>query len=452
MAKVVRPMSRRRLLGSLLAGAPVVLLQACGPITGGPRAPGEAGKVGEKKTLTFSTYTFQQFEDAMRQVVGVFEQENPGIEVRAEYVARDYWATIQTQIASDTTPDAGIGSFAWTVSLAKIGGLLALNDLAARDKYSLDQFLPSSLAQYRWQTGEFDVGGKGGKQYGLPSDAQPFVLYYNRSMFDKAGQTYPTDGWTWNDLLAAARKITRADEDRWGVVAPAIGALNQGNLAYAAGGSYIAPDFKKSGLDRPETVEAYKWAWDLIYTHRVAPVPARSGRPHPFTSGQCAMYIYGIWYIADLVKGSPDFEWDLGLQPKHPSSGKRTTTAESDGWWIYKARKDTDLAWRFLKFLAGEKGQQKFAELEYVIPPSRPNVARQWYAKKPPAHRSKALDQVVQDSRPPANTYFEAGTVARAINPILQRAYFDGEDIGSILREAAQVMNGELDRAWGRFR
>jgi multiple sugar transport system substrate-binding protein len=346
----------------------------------------------------------------------------------------------------------GIASFAWTVSLAKAGALRAVDDLAARDKYALEAFLPSALAQYRWRTGDFNSGGAGGKLFGLPSDAQPFIVFYNRSAFDKAGQAPPTDQWTWNDLLAAARQLTRAGEDRWGLVAPTVGALNQGNLVYAAGGGYVAPDFKRSGLDRPETIEAYRWAWDLIHTHRVAPPPAASGQPHPFTSGRCAMYLYGIWYIADLVKGTPDFDWDLAMQPRHPGTGKRTTSAESDGWWIYAGGKRPDPAWRFLKFLAGDAGQQQFAALEYVIPPSRPSVARPWYAKTPPAHRSKAFDQVVQDSRAPANTYFEAGTVGRAIAPVLQRAYADGEDIGAVLREAAQVMNGELDRAWERFR
>jgi len=426
-----------------------VLLAACGSNAG--QAPGAAGGTAPKKTLTFSTYIFQKFEDAMREMVGVFEQENREVEVQAEYVTGDYYAKIQSQIASNTTPDAGIASFPWTVSFAKIGALLALDELAARDKYALDQFLPAALAQYRWRAGDFGSGGQGGKQYGLPSDAQPFVFFYNKSAFDKAGQGYPTDNWTWNDVLAAARRLTQAEENKWGISAPGAGPLHQGNFVFAAGGSYVAPDYKKSGLDQPQTAEAYKWAWDLIYTHRVAPVPV-AGQPHPFTSGQCAMYIYGIWYIADLVKGNPDFAWDLAMQPKHPTTGKRTTSAESDGWWIYKAAKAPDVAWRFLKFLTGEKGQQKFADLEYVVPPSRSSVAKQWYAKRPPANRLKALDQVTQDSRAPANTYFEAGTVNRAINPIFARAYNTGEDMGAILREAAQIMNGELDRAWASFR
>ncbi|MBI3973307.1 MAG: sugar ABC transporter substrate-binding protein [Chloroflexi bacterium] len=451
MTSVTGALSRRTMLARPAAAALAALLTACGPAAGAPQTPGQAAKAGPKKTLAFSTYVFQKFEDAMREVLRTFEQDNPDVEVQAEYATGNYYEKIQSQIAANTTPDVGIASFSWTVSLAKGGALLALDDVAARDKYALSQFLPAGLAQYRWRTGDFSSGGQGGKQYGLPSDAQPFVFFYNRSAFDKAGQAYPTDNWTWNDLLAAAKRLTRADEDKWGVAAPAAGPLHQGNFVFAAGGSYIAPDFKKSGLDRPETIEAYKWAYDLIYTHRVAPVPA-SGAPHPFTSGRCAMYIYGIWYIADLVKGNPDFAWDVAMQPKHPTTGKRTTSAESDGWWIYKAGKDPDTSWRLLKWLAGEKGQQKFSELEYVIPPSRPNVAKEWYAKKPPEHRSKALDQVVQDSRAPANTYFEAGTVNRAINPIFARAYNNGEDIGPILREATQAMNAELDRAWSSFR
>ena len=34
------------------------------------------------------------------------------------------------------------------------------------------------------------------------------MLYYNKAIFDEAKVAYPTDSWTWDDLLDAAKKLT----------------------------------------------------------------------------------------------------------------------------------------------------------------------------------------------------------------------------------------------------
>ncbi|MBI3974038.1 MAG: sugar ABC transporter substrate-binding protein [Chloroflexi bacterium] len=449
--------SRRKMLAAgaaTLAGTP--LAQACGAL-GGSR-DGQAPPVATiaPAVLSFSSYSFNGYEALENQLLPGFKRQNPSVEVKTEYApGADYWTKVQAQIASDTTPDVGIGAHPRVVSLAKLGALAVLDDLIARDRYPLQQFLPSSLAQYRWRPGDFDIGTSGGKMYGLPADAQGFIFAYNKSFFDRAGVAYPTDTWTWDDLLAAAKKLTRAEEDKWGVAAPRLLPLNRGNFVFAAGGTLVSPDFKRSALDTPPTLSTFKWSWDLIYTHRVAPQPANGWQGNggtPFMEGRVAMDFEGVWFIGNFQRAKLDFEWDLALLPKHPTTGKRTTSVESDGWWMFKTTKAKDAAWRLVTYLAGEKGQRQFADLEVVIPPSIPQIANEWYARKPPDHRSRALENVTQDSRPSSRTYFEASTIEGAYNPILNRAFNGGEDIVTAIREAAQVMNQELDRAWERFK
>ena len=161
--------------------------------------------------------------------------------------------------------------------------------------------------------------------------------------------------------------------------------LLKGNFVFAAGGAIHTADFTKSMLDAPETIEAYKWNWDLIYTHKVAPPPAGAGQTtNPFITGQVAMYVEGVWWIPDFVAGIKDFEWDVCMFPKHPKTGKRTTTVESDGWWIYKGAKQPDLAWDLMAFLSSEDGQSKFSKLNYIIPSNIPSVGQEWYSRTPP--------------------------------------------------------------------
>ncbi|HEV8636662.1 MAG TPA: sugar ABC transporter substrate-binding protein [Chloroflexota bacterium] len=413
-------------------------------------AAAKPATAGATKSMRFSSYTWSGYEDAMKTVMDMWRQENPGVEVKNEFVGEDYWTKLQTQIGAGTPPDVGIGEFVRVVSFSKGGVLMELDDLIARDKVPLDQHFSASVAQYRWQNGEFDSGGKGGKLYGLPSDGQGHIFVFNKKMFDEAGVKYPTDDWNWNDVVEAAKKMTKPDQNKWGAYVPGLGVLNRGNFLYAAGGELISPDFKKSGLDMPETIDAYKWAWDLIYTHKVAPKPLPKEPANPFASGRVGMYFDGVWWIADFIE-IKDFEWDVAQFPKHPKTGKRTTSLEADGWWAFKAAKDRDLAWSLTKFLASEKAQRKFGELEFVVPSSIPEVAKDWYAKKPPASRAKALENVQKDSRKVARTFFDVAKIEGAFTPLLQKAFFDGQDISATMKEAAKVMNEELAKAWQRF-
>lgn len=403
-----------------------------------------------KKLIRFSSYTWSGYEDAMKKVLAGWAQENQNVELKTEFVGEDYYTKLQVQIAAGTPPDVGIADFGRVVSYAKAGSLLELDDFIARDKVSLDQHLPEAVAQYRWQRGAFDSGGKGGKMYGLPSDAQGHIFAYNKKLFDEAGVKYPTDEWTWDDLVAAAKKITKPDQNKWGCYVPGLGTLFRGNFIFSAGGDLATADYKKSALDRPETIEAYKWVWDLVYTHKVAPKPLPNEPANPFASGRVAMYFDGVWWVADFIQ-IKDFEWDLAMLPKHPKTGKRTTTLESDGWWAFKASKEQDLAWSLVKFLASPESQRKFGELEFVVPSSIPEIAREWYAKKPPASRAKAFENLVQDSRKVAITFFENAKMLQAVTPLLQKAFFDGQDIVPLMKEAAKTMNEELEKAWQRF-
>ncbi len=441
--------SRRMFLQVAGTSAVGLLAAACIPATA-PAGSSATSVTAETANLVFSSYTWSGYEASMNEVIDMWKERTPGVEVEGQFVAEDYWTKLQTQIAAGTSPDVGIADYGRTVSYAKTGTLLPLSEFIDRDGFDLEQMIPAAVAQYRWREGDFDSGGEDGTMYGLPSDGQGFIFVYNKTMFDEAGVEYPTDDWTWDDLVAAAQAITDPEADKWGVAAPGLGTLLRGNFIYAAGGEFTTPDLSATALDSEATMSAYKWVWDLIYTHQVAARPNPSPQVNPFMSGQNAMYFDGVWWIADFVTIT-DFEWDVAMMPKHPQTGKRTTSLESDGWWAFSATQNPDLAWDLVSFLASSEGQQTFADLNYVVPPCIPDAAEAWYVETPPENRPKALQNVVEDSRKVHMTYYEVQIIADAFTPILQRAFFDGEPIEPVVTEAAEVMNQELQRAWERF-
>lgn len=51
----------------------------------------------------------------------------------------------------------------------------------------------------------------GGDMLMLPFASNNSVLYYNKSIFDKFGVDYPTDGMSWEEIIALARQVSRED-------------------------------------------------------------------------------------------------------------------------------------------------------------------------------------------------------------------------------------------------
>jgi len=448
--------SRRNFLkaSALLAAGSV--LAACTPASESTGSEGEqpsTGSSGEKTKVIFNSYTWSGYEAACRSLLDEWAKANPDVELEQQYVPQDdYWTKIQTMVASGTPPDVGIADYGRLVSYAKNGMLNSVQNYVTASSYPLDKMMEGAVSQYRWADGEFDSGGKGGNMFGLPSDAQSQVMVYNKKMFDDAGVAYPTDDWTWDDVVTAAKTITKPDQNVWGIqyISPYI--LLKTNFVAAAGGAVHTPDFSASLLDSPETIEAYKWNWDLIYTHNVSPKPGAGGQTNPFMTGQVAMYVEGVWWISDFVNGIKDFDWDVALFPKHPKTGKRTTTVESDGWWMYKGTKVPDTAWELMSYLSSEPSQAKFGDMNYIIPSCYPDTAKVWYSKTPPANRLKVLDNIQMDSTKVDFTYYEFGTITNAVGPVIDKAFADGEPIEPAMVEAAQVFNEELEKAWTLFK
>ena len=76
------------------------------------------------------------------------------------------------------------------------------------------------------------------------------ILYYNKDLFDKAGVAYPTNDWTWNDMLAAAKKLTLDTNkdgkiDQWGFAVNNIVWVWAG-FVWGNGGDILSPDRKSA--------------------------------------------------------------------------------------------------------------------------------------------------------------------------------------------------------------
>jgi multiple sugar transport system substrate-binding protein len=154
----------------------------------------------EPVTLTFYPHVAALEEELFQQYVAEpTKKKYPNITL--EFLPKGGVNKIEEMIASNTIPDiifAGSDNF---VSLQRIGVLTDMEPLVKQSRFDLSIFAPESIQTLR------DVND--GKLTAIPFSRNGAGLWYNKNIFDKFGVSYPTNGMTYDDVIAAARKITQ---------------------------------------------------------------------------------------------------------------------------------------------------------------------------------------------------------------------------------------------------
>jgi multiple sugar transport system substrate-binding protein len=340
----------------------ILLLAACGSTP----EPSELPAEGTKMILRAGTGDSGEGLEPHQQIIASFEDENPDILVQLEAVAgRDYYTRLLTQIAASDAPDImQIGDDAVPMFVDK-GAFIALDDYIGGD-YPLDTsiYLPGVLEPGQWE----------GKQWLLPKDFTPLGVYYNKTVFDEYSVEYPTDGWTWQDMLETAQSLTKDTDgdgktDIWGIQLTANWTTGFEYWVAAAGGRLISEDGTQfvGFMDSPETIEAVQFFADLYNKHQVAPPPADfslwAGGNAEFDNGKAAMRIFGRWPQAGYLD-NPNV--DLGVVGV-PAGKARANILFWGGFGVFEGTKHPEAAWRFLSYYTGEEGSQVWKD--WAIPP-----------------------------------------------------------------------------------
>jgi|LSQX01.2.fsa_nt_gb multiple sugar transport system substrate-binding protein len=328
------------------------LIIACGPA--GAQEPVE---------LTFMFRGGELQEQLVHHWIAEFEAENPDIKINWRIASGDWMDQMPIWIASGTAPDVfemwGRQARDW----GENGFLLDLAPYVARDftQEEIDDFFPIS-----WEASILNLGPRAGVQYGIPSYGNIYTFYYNKTLFDEAGVPHldvldQSGDWTWETLIEIGRKLTRSDGER--IVQYALEdnsiqhptARGAGWIAAAGGKIFDFPDNPtRFMMDEPEAIQGLQFMQDLIWQYQIVP-PQDMLSQYDFRNGQAAMRVEGTGYLARMeifMEGRWDF--DLGPRPMGPVS--RGYYLASDMFGISGTTKHPEEAWRFVKYLVGEKG------------------------------------------------------------------------------------------------
>ena len=337
-----------------LAMVAVLLLTSCG---------GQAAAPAGKTELSFMMWGDPAELTVWKQIVADFEAANPTITVSVEVSDWDsYWTKLKTLLAAQTPPDMFAIDAPLYLDYQSKGVLLDLQPYLDKNPGMLDGLYPQTLTAYKTPQGYF----------GLPRDFQTIVLFYNKDMFDKAGMAYPTADWTWDDLRAAAKKLTTATGadgktkqygfsfDMWDMEP------GWSEAVWSYGGDILNADRTKTMLGDPAARQAWQLLYDMTFVDKSVPDSNTSGQygGDTFLAGVSAMTALGHWVVPGYADAKLNF--DAAPMPKGPAG--RFTSVNSAGFVIAKGSKHPAEAFSFLKFVLSSAGQTRLAELGFACP------------------------------------------------------------------------------------
>lgn len=212
-----------------------------------------------------------------------------------------------------------------------------------------DRYYPTQVEAFRHQ----------GKQYAFPYDWAPGAFYVNVDMLQASGVEMPTENWTFDDLLAAAQKMTKTTGDpktaQWGVFLPT-GSSNTDWITRNFGGEQVTGSPPTSHFDNPKTVAAYQYLYDLIWKHKVMPNPEElqllgGGGPAAFASGKVGL-VYALNDASNSIGQAVGQKFKITAAPTPKGKeGKRVQFVGGSAFSIPKGSPHPDAAYELARWI-----------------------------------------------------------------------------------------------------
>jgi arabinosaccharide transport system substrate-binding protein len=324
-----------------------------------------------KNTADLTFWVFAKpHHDAYVKALPAFLKEHPGVRVDIQLVNNNGLAQrLQAAFQADLdVPDmveieiSSAGSF-FRGPLENVG-FWDITDRLRQDGL-FEKMVRARFAPYTSR----------GRIFGLPHDVHPVMLAYNRELMEQAG-VYPSQIETWDDFIAAARKVTVPGK-RYMIEMSDSGRDQLEVCLFQRGGNY----FNESGdvvFDNEAGVETMKWYVPLVASR------SKTKIANNLSSSYGTVIAKGIQdgYFVSLI--APDWrtkgvENDIGPMsgkmalmpfPAVKKGGPRTSTWGGTMLGITKACRDKELAWALAKhlYLNERDLAERFADTN-ILPP-----------------------------------------------------------------------------------
>jgi len=354
MRRMRRAVSRRdflRLGGAGLAGAALLGTAGCG---GGSQGGGQVVRF-----FTGTAETTSQEKAYLEIQVDGFQKANPKYTLEREAVpTEDQRSVIQTRLQSNNPPDVfsydtgpGFGGV-----LADAGLLMPLDDAYKQNGWKI----------YDWARERATYNGK---TYGVPSQVEEIIVYYNKSLVPEVPSTV-------EELMEISDELKGRD-----IIPFAFGDQEQwpGGHMFSIGASNV---LGREGLDEilygdgrwdtPEVITAIDVIFREFNERGYYPEGVNAitydDANSLFFSGQAAMVPTGTWLVSTIVESVQDFEVGVFPFPSIDGSGIAPPAGVGSGLFVADKAKEPEGAIAFIDYLEQESTSRQLMERLNLIP------------------------------------------------------------------------------------
>ncbi|MDD3925260.1 MAG: sugar ABC transporter substrate-binding protein [bacterium] len=318
---------------------------------------GCAGNKATENEIVFGVRGVTTDIEIAGTMVERFEEMHPDVKVRtisAPWV--QYTQKVLTMMAAGRSPDILVLSPSEYADFVDRGVLQSLDPFIEKDeklRRQLKGMYPELLEAARYH----------GKLYGIPVWQGSTVLYYNKSLFDKAGVPYPDESWDRAAMLSALKRITGKNKGAQGInVERGIGWFS---LAMAwSGVPFLNQEMTACNLNRPEAVRAIEWYYDLADKQGVAPkINENKGAASAelFQMGRMACLMSGSYQVRVLDK-CRNLDWGVTLLPRG-NDGRNLRWSGPVLFCLASGCRNPQAALEFIRFAgSGEVQELRFRE------------------------------------------------------------------------------------------
>ncbi|MGH3383572.1 MAG: ABC transporter substrate-binding protein [Nocardioidaceae bacterium] len=395
-------------------------------------SPGDG--TGGPVTLSYGIWDQNQ-APALEQIAADFTKANPDITVDIQVTPfEQYFTKLQAAAGGGAAPDVFWMNGPNFQLYASNGVLAPVADQVKKDGLDTSVY-PKALV---------DLYSLDGRLFGLPKDFDTIGLWYNKTLFDAAGVSYPDESWTWEKFKDAAAKLSDKDEGTFGVTAALEGQQDFYNTIFQAGGFVVSEDGKSSGYDDPATIDGLRFWTDLIKSGS-SPSLQQMTDTLPlqwFESGKTAMFYGGSWNAAEFKKN--EYTADKVDVAPLPRGQEQAVVIHGLANVISAKTEHPDAAWKFLKYLGSKEAATTQAETGTVIP-AYEGTQQAWVDASPNYDLKVFLDAADYAKPLPVSKNTAAWNDDEA--KYLTEAWAGRIDVADAAAKIAEAMDADLAKA-----
>jgi multiple sugar transport system substrate-binding protein len=383
---------------------------------------------GEQTTVTYWHTMSDAEEDALTEVIAMFEAEHPDIHIETtRFAYDDFKSALLTGLAGNEGPDTARLDIIWVPEFAELGALVALDEAMPNFQAIADNTFPGPLATNFWQ----------GNYYGLPQDTNTQVLLWNQDLFADAGIEQPPQ--TLEEFHSVACELT-AGEEQYGYALGGTYFWAPAPVFYAMGGQVVDEEITTADgyINGAESVAAFEML-DAMYDEGcLSPnvIGGGVGTSDGHATGLYAMITDGPWMVGIYENDYPDFSANFAPIPVGPD-GSTSSVVGGQDVVLFAGSENQDAALTWVEYLLSDEAQLKMAEAGVI-----PTVTSVRDNPDLPPYFGVFLDQMeTAQARVPHPAW---GDMDTAINNAFQRMLHDEQSPQEALDQAAEEINALL--------